>query len=56
MTKKHFIAFAREIAESGQSEITRWAMARLIIRVATDDNPRFDRSRFITACNLPEWS
>jgi len=56
MTKKHFIAFAREIAESGQSELTRWAMARLIIRVAIEHNPRFDRNRFISACGLVESS
>ncbi len=56
MTKKHFIAFAREIANSSQSEETRWAMARLIIRVADWDNGRFDRVLFLTACGLSELS
>ena len=54
MTKKHFEAFAREIAASSQDLVTRWAMARLVIRV--NDNPRFDRERFIRACGLSENS
>lgn len=50
MTKKHFESFARYIRESGESEQTRAAMAWLI--VVTQDNPRFDRSRFFKACGL----
>ena len=56
MTKQHFEAFAREIASSNQDEVTRWAMARLVIRVAQEHNLRFDRARFVAACGLTEAS
>jgi len=52
MTKKHFIAFAREIAESNHSPETRMFAALVVIRIAERDNPRFDRARFLTACGL----
>lgn len=54
MTKKHFEAFAREIANSSQSLETRCAMARMVIRVAADSNTRFDVGRFAAACGLTD--
>lgn len=52
MTKKHFEAFAREIAESNQDQIPKMFAAMVVIRVAQQDNPRFDRERFLKACGL----
>ena len=54
MTKKHFEAFAREIAESDNSPETRMFAAMVVIRVAQEFNPRFDRERFLKACGLSE--
>ncbi len=53
MTKTHYEAFATEILFSDQPLETRAAMARLVIRVATQFNPRFDRARFLRAAGLP---
>ena len=54
MTKKHFDAFAREIkAWVGELRFQDAALAcRIVIRIASEDNPRFDRARFIKACGL----
>ena len=52
MTKKHFIALAREIHDSDNDTQTKTFAAMVIIRVAQDDNPRFDRYRFLEACGL----
>lgn len=52
MTKKHFEAFAYQIATSQQSEATRRQMAEMVASVARADNPRFDRDRFFRACRL----
>ena len=54
MAKRHFEAFAREIAASNQPAEVRAAMAYLVIRVAGEFNLRFDRERFLRAAGLPE--
>jgi len=54
MTKKHFIALAREIAFSNNSPEAKTFAAMVIIRVAQGDNPRFDRARFLEACGLSD--
>lgn len=56
MTKKHFIALAREIAQSSRTTEDRLFAAMVVIRVAEADNPRFDRARFLTACGLGDWA
>ena len=60
MTKKHFEAFAREIAayvqysEDTPENTRRYAIfaARIVVSVAQEFNPRFDRERFLKACGL----
>ena len=58
MTKKHFEAFAREIRAliTGGPMVTddrvARAFAEVIVRIASQDNPRFDRERFMKACGL----
>lgn len=52
MTKKHFEALAREIAASNNSAEMKMFAAMVVIRVAQNDNPRFDRERFMKACGL----
>lgn len=54
MTKQHFIAFAREIAESNRSTDERIAAAWVVVRVAQQFNNRFDAARFFKACDLPQ--
>lgn len=51
MTKKHFIALANEIAAMSNREHAASA-AEVVCRVASMDNPRFDRARFLAACGL----
>lgn len=45
MTRKHFIAFADEIAMTG----LEWSVPqrRLILRMLKRSNPNFDRERFM---------
>jgi hypothetical protein len=58
-SKKHYVRIAREIAEllkdlEGSNTATH-AVALLASRLACvfkDDNPAFDRSRFLHACGL----
>lgn len=52
MTKMHFEAFAREVRESNRSVEERAAMAWLVVRVASQFNPRFDSARFFKAAGL----
>jgi hypothetical protein len=54
MTKRHFEAFAREIAQSNRSTDERAAAAWIIVRVAQQFNPKFDASRFFIAAGLPQ--
>lgn len=52
MSKKHFIALAKEIAAE-QDEAKRRFACEVVIKVATQDNANFDPNRFRHACNLP---
>lgn len=70
MTKKHFQAFAalardhRRNAQQWEAEghadkaqqeyMVSLGIEAAVIRVATQDNPRFDEVRFRRACCLPE--
>ena len=51
MTRKHFIAMAREIAQEPTMTI-RLQMAINFCKVAKMANPRFDQARFLTACGV----
>ena len=58
-SKKHYVAIAREIAEllkdlEGSNAAIN-AIALLTLRLACvfkDDNPAFDRERFLRACGV----
>lgn len=56
MTKKHFIKFAEQIKillSSGEFNKGQTAkMADVVCQVAKNDNPNFDRARFLKACGL----
>jgi len=56
MTKKHFISMARDIKASDNDAQTKMFAALVIIRTAEQDNPRFDRARFLAACGLEQAS
>jgi hypothetical protein len=51
MTKKHFVAIAREIAQMSDRKSARIA-AEAFAQVAQSTNPRFDQARFLTACGV----
>lgn len=51
MSKKHFIALAKEIAAE-KDEAKRQFACEVIIKVATQDNPNFDPTRFRAACKI----
>ena len=51
MTRKHFIAMAREISEMQDRKSARIA-AEAFAAVASAINPRFNFSRFYTACGV----
>jgi hypothetical protein len=51
MTRKHFIAMAKEISQEPVMAI-RLQMAINFCRVAQMSNPRFDQARFLTACGV----
>lgn len=57
MTKRHFEQFAASIKMYLESSIidSRHAasyMAHMVADIAEQDNPRFDRARFMRACGL----
>lgn len=54
MTRKHFEAIARDIKASADTAdySAREYAAVLFANVAEQDNPRFDRKRFMLACGL----
>lgn len=57
MTKKHFIAFAKHIAQrvaeaNGDRELLTRAKAIALAVVEVQDNPNFDKARFFKACGL----
>jgi hypothetical protein len=51
MTKKHFIAMAKEIAQMADRKSARIA-AEAFAQVARSVNPRFDQAKFLTACGV----
>ena len=51
MTKKHFVAMAREISQM-PNMAQRLATAIAFCRVAQTANPRFDQARFLEACGV----
>jgi hypothetical protein len=51
MTKKHFIAMAREISQMPDRKSAR-TTAEAFCKVAQTTNPRFDQARFLTACKV----
>jgi hypothetical protein len=51
MTKKHFIAMAREISQMPDRKSAR-ITAEAFCKVAQTTNPRFDQARFLTACGV----
>ena len=51
MTKRHFIALAREISEI-QDYAARCLAADAVARAAAQFNPNFDRARFLAACGV----
>lgn len=52
MSKKHFIALAKEIAKETDEAKRRFA-CEVIVKVASADNANFDPKRFRNACGLP---
>ena len=51
MTRKHFIAMAREIAQMSDRKSARIA-AEAFAQVARSVNSRFNTERFLTACGV----
>ena len=51
MTRKHFIAMAKEISEMQDRKSAR-IVAEAFAQVASSANPRFDFGRFYTACGV----
>lgn len=51
MSKKHFVALAKEIAAEPDEAKRRFA-CEVIVKVAAQDNPKFDSERFRQACNV----
>jgi hypothetical protein len=51
MTRKHFVAMAKEISQEPNMAI-RLQMAINFCRVAQMANPRFDQARFLEACKV----
>jgi hypothetical protein len=51
MTRKHFIAMAKEIAQMPDRKSARIA-AEAFAQVASSANPRFNFDRFYTACGV----
>jgi len=53
MSRKHFIAIAAEIATI-QDDTARRVAALAMCAVCKAQNSRFDRARFLRACNVSE--
>ena len=57
-TKQHYIAVAKaiqEVAKEMDDAAAESALSRLAMRLADifkDDNPRFDKGYFLTACGI----
>jgi hypothetical protein len=51
MTKKHFIAMAKEISQM-PNMAERLTVAIAFSKVAASTNPRFDQAKFLEACGV----
>ena len=51
MTKRHFIALAKRIAEIGNYP-ARCLAADAVAKACAEFNPAFDRTRFLEACKV----
>ena len=51
MTKRHFEKLAHSLSTMHDAGL-RAVMAVQLADICADDNPRFDRARFYTACDL----
>lgn len=51
MTKKHFEAFARAIRQMSIFA-DKTAIADIVVQIAQESNPRFDKNRFLRACGI----
>lgn len=59
MSKKHYVEIAKAIRACEQPATVETAasiseLAQRLASVFQNDNPRFDRARFLTACGLGE--
>lgn len=59
MSRKHFQAIADAVKDSqvatwGDAETQRFRLADNLADVCAAENGRFDRGRFLAACNVPE--
>lgn len=58
MTRKDYIAIANAIRLAGTANTSRghnsgvYDVARILCETLANDNPRFDRARFLTACGV----
>lgn len=50
MTKKDYIKIAKAIARTPMDQFARSVVAEALAKALHEDNPRFDRQRFIEAC------
>ena len=53
MTKKHFTAVAAKISTIAD-DVARRTAALALCDIFQDLNPKFDRARFLAACNVTE--
>ena len=53
MTRKHFEMVAAAVADI-VNRADRWMIANVLANNFENDNPRFDRDRFIAACRPTE--
>lgn len=51
MSKKHFVAAAKDVAEIKGAK-SRRAAAEILAKQFAAENPRFDRARFMAACGV----
>ena len=61
MTRKHFRLFADMVKtekENGADPATLSNIAEKLADIFTEENARFDRSKFLEACGIPngEWA
>lgn len=51
MTRKHFKILAETISLI-TNPVEAWAVATVVIQVGSELNPRFDKARFLAACDV----